>query len=257
MPHVARIIVYPIKSLDGCELTTAHVLPSGALQHDRRWALVDANGSPVNGKRQPLLHRIRALFEADLETVELIDGGGSCQFHLPTEREAASEWFSAVVGTACRLEEDLASGFPDDVDAAGPTIIGSGSLAAVSGWYSKVSQDEMRRRLRANLEIEDCPPFWEDGLVQAGGSSAFTVGPVTFRGRRICQRCVVPSRDSRTGEALSGFAASFVRRRRESLPDWSPREHFDHFYRIAVNTELVSRQNGAAICVGDRVAHDA
>jgi uncharacterized protein YcbX len=49
MPHVANITVYPIKALDGVSLTEAVVLPSGGLQHDRQWAMFDAEGNFING----------------------------------------------------------------------------------------------------------------------------------------------------------------------------------------------------------------
>ena len=71
MPTLARITLFPIKSLDGCEVTAATVLASGGLMHDRRWAIVDADGAFINGKRSPTLHRIRAVFGDDVQSVEL------------------------------------------------------------------------------------------------------------------------------------------------------------------------------------------
>ena len=44
MPTLERITVYPIKSLDGVVLESCRVLAGGALEHDRRYALVDAEG---------------------------------------------------------------------------------------------------------------------------------------------------------------------------------------------------------------------
>ncbi|NDC55027.1 MAG: molybdenum cofactor biosysynthesis protein, partial [Planctomycetia bacterium] len=51
MPTLDRITLYPVKSLDGIDVETARVLPSGALEHDRRWRLVDLDGRVVNAKR--------------------------------------------------------------------------------------------------------------------------------------------------------------------------------------------------------------
>ncbi len=42
MPRLARIVIYPVKSLDGVALEQARQLPSGALEHDRQWAIFDA-----------------------------------------------------------------------------------------------------------------------------------------------------------------------------------------------------------------------
>ena len=60
---LARITVYPVKSLDGLDVTEARVLSSGALEHDRRWQLVDMEGRVVNAKRTPRCHAIRAEFD--------------------------------------------------------------------------------------------------------------------------------------------------------------------------------------------------
>jgi uncharacterized protein YcbX len=75
MPTLRRITLFPIKSLDGCEVKSATVLPSGGLQHDRRWAIVDADGALINGKRSPTLQRIRAVFGDDVQSVELAAKG--------------------------------------------------------------------------------------------------------------------------------------------------------------------------------------
>jgi len=62
MPTLDRITVYPVKSLDGVEVAAANVLPTGALEHDRRWHIVDPEGGVVSAKRAPLVHAIRAEF---------------------------------------------------------------------------------------------------------------------------------------------------------------------------------------------------
>lgn len=60
MAHLARITIYPVKSLDGMDVPEANVLPPGELEHDRRFAIVDEEGWAVHGKRTPLVHVIRA-----------------------------------------------------------------------------------------------------------------------------------------------------------------------------------------------------
>jgi len=60
MPRLARIVIYPVKSLDGLSVGEARVLPSGALEHDRQWALFDSHGKWINGKRTPQIHRLRS-----------------------------------------------------------------------------------------------------------------------------------------------------------------------------------------------------
>ena len=60
MPYLARILIYPIKSLDGVAVTQATVLKSGALQSDREFAIVDEHGRFVNGKRNAKVHGLRS-----------------------------------------------------------------------------------------------------------------------------------------------------------------------------------------------------
>ena len=63
---------------------------------------------------------------------------------------------------------------------------------------------------------------------------------VVLEGINPCQRCIVPTRDSRTGEPSPDFAQIFRARRAETLPPWANRARFNHFYRLAVNTRAPS-----------------
>ena len=59
-PYLAKILLYPIKSLDGIEVEKAIILSSGALQYNREFAFVDAQNRFVNGKRYPQVHLLRS-----------------------------------------------------------------------------------------------------------------------------------------------------------------------------------------------------
>ena len=99
-------------------------------------------------------------------------------------------------------------------------------------------------------------PFWEDRLF---GSSRqrpvrFSIGSVALYGVNPCERCVVPSRDPSTSEAIAGFPKRFAQLREQTLPTWTSRTAFDHFYRLTVNTciapgEIASKR----IQIGDEV----
>ena len=254
MATLSRITLFPIKSLDGCEVPAATVLASGGLTHDRRWAIVDADGVFINGKRSPTLHRIRAAFADDVQSVELAAKGQRQSFRLPDEAKDIGRWLESVFGVECRLIENRTGGFPDDNAAPGPTVVSTASLAAVGTWCGGMPLEEVRRRFRANLEIDAPAPFWEDRLGADGGTGPrFAVGTAVFRGTTICQRCPVPTRDSQTGEAWPGFARQFAERREAELPAWSPMAQFNHYYRLAINTLLESIDDGATIRVGDEV----
>ncbi len=140
-----------------------------------------------------------------------------------------------------RLVENCETGFPDDLDAPGPTIVSTATLVAVAEWFPGLTVDEARRRFRANLEIDGVEPFWEDRLYGRDGEPVrFRIGDVEFFGTNPCQRCVVPTRDSQTGDVLSDFQKQFATQRESTLPVWAERSRFNHFYRLAVNTRVVS-----------------
>jgi uncharacterized protein YcbX len=253
MPTLSRITVYPIKSLDGCDLSSAAVLPTGALQNDRRFALVDAWGEFVNGKNCAAIHAIRAEYSGDCLQVTLRHDSRQETFSLESQQQDVAQWCGTVLGTKCRLVENSESGLPDDCEAPGPTLVSMASLETVASWF-RLNLEETRRRFRSNLEIDAAEPFWEDRLVgERTKVRRFMVGGVVWQGRNVCQRCVVPTRDSRSGTVNSGFARQFSDAREASLPNWSPAVRFDHFYRLAVNTGLDSVAGEPIIRVGDDV----
>ena len=255
LPTLSRITVYPIKSLEGHDLLTSAVLEGGALAGDRRYALVDSRGRYINGKRCEAMHRIRASFSDDLQEVVLRSEGQERNFAIAREQEALAAWCSEVLGRECRLVENVAAGFPDDVDSPGPTLVSSGSLEAVADWFEGLDVAEVRRRFRFNLEVADTEAFWEDGLVGSEGEEErrFRLGDLTWQGCGVCQRCVVPTRGSRDGLATSGFVRDFARFRERDLPAWVSLDRFDHFYRLGVNTKLDSGENNKVLQLGDTI----
>lgn len=254
-PYLAKILTYPVKSLDGQSLSDVRVLRSGALEEDRRYALVDAAGKYVNAKRFARIHLLRSCFDAQARTVTLRDGQRSpATFHLDRDRESLGRWVSEFFGFAVTLQENSAAGFPDDTDSPGPTIISTATLAEVASWFPGITTDQMRVRIRANLEISGVPAFWEDRLYGVAGTELrFEIGPVQFDGINPCQRCVVPPRDPITGENYPAFSNIFRQRREQTLPDWAERSRFNHFYRLAINTRLPVTEAGKLLHVGDPV----
>lgn len=246
---LAQITVYPIKSLDGVSVDACGFVSSGGLEWDRRLAIVDGEGNWVNGKRSLAVHLIRATYDLPSGTVRLKrEGAAEAIFDLHPSNAGLAEWLSEALGLACSLVEDLDAGFPDDAEATGPTLIGSATLNAVASWFPGLSEKEVGRRLRTNLVIDAPSAFWEDRLV---ASRKFSIGGAAFHATSVCQRCVVPSRDSMTGLATQHFAKRFAEQREQNLPEESPRVAFNHFYRVAINTQRIS---GTGIAVGDEVA---
>jgi uncharacterized protein YcbX len=242
-----------VKSLDGVAVSEALVLPSGALEHDRRWALVDSQGKWINGKRTPRINLLRSTIDPSARKIVLTAGGKSAAFSIDAERAPFEQWLSDFFGLAVQIEENAINGFPDDTAAPGPTVISTATLADVTSWFPGLALSETRRRFRANLEIEDVEPFWEDRLyAEEGEPVRFQIGNVQLEGTNPCQRCVVPTRNPETGERFAEFAAIFEKQRYEKLPYWATRSRFNHFYRLAVNTRPVASHTGV-IRVGDEV----
>jgi uncharacterized protein YcbX len=254
MPRLAAISIYPLKSFGGQSVRQARVLPTGALEHDRRFALCDADGRFWNGKRTPRVHGLRTWLNSDRRTLTVCDEfGGEHAWHLDDQRPELEAWFAARFSGDVRLVEEDAVGFPDDLDSPGPTIVSTASLELVTRWFPTLTIDDVRQRFRANLEVDGVEPFWEDRLVRADGTvQPLRIGPVVFGGVNPCQRCVVPTRDPHLGDISPGFQKTFAERRAATLPPWTAIARFDHCYRFTTNTRLLSGGD-LTIAVGDAV----
>jgi uncharacterized protein len=174
-------------------------------------------------------------------------------FDLEDHRGELSRWLGRYFDIPLEMIENAASGFPDDTESPGPTLISIATLAEVAGWFNGITLDDARRRFRANLEIDEVEAFWEDRLVEdATRTVRFRIGEVVLEGTNPCQRCIVPTRSPQTGEVIFGFAKALAEHRQRQLPTWAPASRFDHFYRLALNTRGVERVE-RTIHVGDEV----
>ena len=310
MPHLAGITIYPVKSLDGMSLSEATVLPSGALMHDRRWRLVDAEGAVVNAKRNTRFHGIRAtfgiegiensrVFSADSGNVVTLSIEKNLSAETPSlaeetfpllpNREGPCGWLSEALATNVLLQECFDSGFPDDRDAAGPTLISSESLLEVARWFDWTIE-ETRRRFRMNLEVTtrgdnelnrkssevssatEQGPFWEDSLAcpvsshrstEVGAAGAFEpeylpaearqfqIGTLLFQAAGVCRRCSVPERNSLTGDPSHFIRDQFEAFRMQRLPTNVDASTWTDFYRLGINTNF--RGNSGSIETGQLI----
>ncbi|MFB2974611.1 MOSC domain-containing protein [Microseira sp. BLCC-F43] len=256
MAYIAGILIYPIKSLDGVGVNRARILASGALERDREFAILDAQGRFVNGKRNAKVHLLRSFWDETGKTVTLqIEGKQEKRvFDLAENRTELEAWFSDYFGFSVQLARNSLTGFPDDTIASGPTIISTATLEEVASWFPGITVAEMRQRLRANIEISGVPPFWEDRLFADDGEMVqFKIGEVLFEGINPCQRCIVPTRNSQTGESYPNFQKLFSQKREETLPSWVNLSRFNHFYRLSVNTKLPSYEVGKLVQIGDEI----
>jgi uncharacterized protein YcbX len=204
-----------------------------------------------------------AVRTAAVPGIERLAGLAAGTFPLVPGPDGPCGWLSEAFGTGVLLMERADGGFPDDREAPGPVLISTATLIEVARWFS-FDLAEARRRFRANLEIGGCGAFWEDALASrarpelqpsildlppdlpadpyaelpAPEPREFTIGEARFRAANVCRRCVVPSRDSRTGAVTAHFRDAFEARRGRGLPPEVDASGWSHLYRLGVNTRL-------------------
>jgi uncharacterized protein len=263
-PTLTQIMIYPIKSLDGMVVDRAQISAGGALEFDRRWEIVDAGGKVVNAKRTAKIQQLRSQFElvnTGLESdrqslihLQTADDARTYTFCLTTELIELSQWLSQFFCFSVSLIENTMTGFPDDLNAYGPTIVSTATLEAICEWFRDLDLVEVRRRFRTNLELSGVPAFWEDRLFGAPEEAIdFQLGNVQFYGINPCQRCVVPTRNSLTGAVTAKFQQTFTQQRQQTLPPEVNIARFNHFYRLAVNTQIPLVEAGKFLNTGDRL----
>jgi len=254
MPSLSRITIFPIKSLDGVDVQEAKILASGSLEHDREYAIYDEQGRLVNGKRTARVHLLRTSFDLEAGTVTLrVQGEGREETFSLGDCGELEIWLSGHFGFRVKMRH-FPSGLPDHGRTPGPTVISTASLEQVSAWFDSVSVAEVRKRFRANLEVSDTAPFWEDRLVDKPNTTVvFQVGRARIEGVYPCERCVVPSRDPLTGERYQRFERILAAKRKENMPAWAELSSFPHFYHFCVLTRVAGTEAGKVLRVGDEV----
>jgi uncharacterized protein YcbX len=214
-----------------------------------------------------------AIAAAAIPGIERLAGLGSEAFPLVPGADGPCPWLSEALGQTVLLVERRGGGFPDDRDASGPTLIATATLMEVATWFG-LDLDECRRRFRVNLEIGGCDSFWEDTLasptrqelVQSAESphadlpadpyaalpppepQEIRVGGARLKATNVCRRCVVPTRDSRTGLVTEHFRDAFEARRCRSIRSDVDAAAWNHWYRLAINTVVL---HGGVVRLGE------
>ena len=159
MPHLSRILIYPIKSLEPVTPPHVRLLRSGALEGDRTFALFDSEDKFINGKRKPLIHRLRSAYDPLTRRLSVgrVETGLSVAFHVDEQRSLLETWLTEFFNEPVSFRCNAAVGFPDDLDCPGPTIISTATLSEVASWFPPLDAAQLRLRIRANLEIGGVP----------------------------------------------------------------------------------------------------
>ena len=218
---LTALFIHPIKACRGISVDEARVTDRG-LEHDRRFMLVDENGTFFTQRTEPRLSSIATAI-AGTSLVVSAPGFGAVRLPLAlTEGESRDVvvWRSRLVARVSREGSAFVSAFcdrplslvymPDDVvrgvnPAYGrPTdrtsfadgypflLLSEKSLADLS---ERVGAQMVVERFRPNLVIDGDEPHVEDRMI------SFTIGDVRFRGVKPCERCVVTTIDPVRGVA--------------------------------------------------------
>jgi uncharacterized protein len=256
MSYVASIHLYPVKSLDGIAVSQATILASGALSGDRSFAICDLSGAFVNSKRNSGVDFLRLSFDMKnrIAGLKIQDTEQEIFFHVDRERPAIEYWLSNYFGFPVKLIENLLTGFPEDIAAPGLTMIGTETIAQVASWFPRVCVNEMRHRLRANIEIGDVPAFWEDQLF--GGADEvvrFKIGSVIFEAVNPGHPCLISARNSTVKEAAPNFKNLLIAKQKEIMPYLVKTGNSNQFGRLIVKTRVPHQAAGKIVHIGDEV----
>ncbi|MEC4570929.1 MOSC domain-containing protein [Streptomyces virginiae] len=241
--HVQALHVHPVKSVAGTAPDEVAVEPWG-LSGDRRWALIDPEGTVVTQRRHPRLALAAArpvgggriaVTAADMAelVVEVPEPGPLEPVSLFGKKvetvvaaRAAADWFSAFLGVPVRLVhlDDPAVRRPVDPDYAlpGETVsLADGypllltTLASLDALNSLIAAGDHpeegplpMNRFRPNVVVSGAEAWAEDGWQR------LAIGDALFRGARECGRCVVTTTDQRTAERGREPLKTLARHRR-------------------------------------------
>ncbi|MFB6810536.1 MOSC domain-containing protein [Streptomyces sp. NPDC056387] len=241
--YVQALHVHPVKSVAGTAPDEVVVEPWG-LSGDRRWALVDAEGTVITQRQQPRL----ALAAARPL------GGGAVALSAPGMSElvvevpepgplepvvlfgkkvetvvaagVAADWFTAYLGVPARLVHlddpavrrpvDPAYALPGEtVSLADAYPVLLATLASLDALNSLIAQGDLpeegplpMNRFRPNIVVAGAGAWAEDGWRR------IAIGDAVFRGVRECGRCIVTTTDQATAERGKEPLKTLARHRR-------------------------------------------
>lgn len=228
--------IYPLKSAAGISLPAARVDDRGLLG-DRRWMVVDLEGSFLTQRTQPRLALVTArpavgelLLSApgmpplavavpapDVQAVEVRVWDDTCA--AAPAGNNASVWLSTFLGVDCalvympdatvRAVPPRGSAPPSRVgfaDAYPALLLSEASLADLN---ARLARPVPMDRFRPNLVVAGCAPYAEDGWRR------IRIGGVLFHVVKPCSRCTITTVDQATGERGQEPLATLARYRRD------------------------------------------
>lgn len=225
---MTRLRVYPVKSMSGYDVPAATALPWG-LEHDRRWAVLEPDGTELTAREHPPLLQVRptptehglllrAVGRPDLEVRRPAAGQRFRSDWIGATvaaDEEASRWLSQTLGRDVVLVHQL------DPDADRTIVAKHGGrehdpvnladtaplllttevslrrldqlMAQTAGQLGESSPSPLpMTRFRPNLVIDGARAFAEHDWLR------LRIGGVELRFAESCDRCVLPTYDPDT-----------------------------------------------------------
>lgn len=253
-PVVSRLTLFPFKSLDGFVVPEFVIGDGSYVIGDRRYALFDQRGKYINGKAEPLVHRLR--LSANEKGYQLFSSvtNQSYQFESGCPNEGLTEFFTIHFGRSVEVRENNTGDFQDVPHNSAVTLVSLASLKKTCEWMGIENLDEVRRRFRATIEIDGVEAFWEDCLFGSPGDRfRFRLGDVEMESVGPRERCVVPTRHPESGEVSSGFAKQFALARWNEVKDDSKLHDWNHGYFLSVDCRILPASFGKRIITGDEL----
>lgn len=242
-PGLSAVHVHPVKSLAACAVGEAVVEPWG-LGGDRRWMLVDTEGTVVTQRQRPRLALVSAEPVPGGGVVLAAPGSAALTVEVPEPRETvrvrlhrsrldvveaareAHDWFGAFLGTEVRLVHldaperrrfiDPAYALPGEpvslADGYPLLLTSTASLDALNALVAEGDRADEgplpMDRFRPNVVVSGTEPWAEDGWRR------LAIGEVTFRVARPSARCVVTTTDQHTARRGTEPLRTLARHRR-------------------------------------------
>lgn len=214
---LTEISIYPIKSIQGNQINKAFVEKQG-IEDDRRFLIADLDGKMITARKYPSLVKITSQIMGsqlilnygvkdelilDKEAFNLNSAPATVwgdTFDAYTTSSHANQWFSDIIGKPVQLlylgevsnrwrekldtEVSFADGYP-------LLIISQASLDDLN---ERSPQVHKMAQFRPNLVVSGEEPFIEDSWKK------IRIGTVVFELRKPCQRCILTTVDSDSGE---------------------------------------------------------
>jgi MOSC domain-containing protein len=265
---LAAINRFPVKSCRGHALPEALVEPWG-LAGDRRWLVVDDDGTLLTARERPRMLLITTAVRADggLDltspdapdlTVDVPSGAElvpvrvwSSTLDAALAAPEASAWFSKIVGRPARLvylddptrrHPNPAFALPNDyvsfADGYPLLLASTASLRQLNDWIAEGPRADEGPvpmiRFRPNVVIDGAEPWAEDGWRR------LRIGAAVFRAVKGCDRCVMTTTDADTAARGKEPITTLAKHRRWDGATW-------------FGMNLVPDTPGVTIAVGDEV----